>query len=98
MQISSETFINLKKNAIRYIRFNEERCRLYYSNNLEFHTLLEIARHGATINVVSDFVSNNCPEPFRASHDSLQHTFLSHAFKFWQKSKSALLATSIAII
>ncbi len=35
--------------------------------------------------------SNWSPGGFRISHDSLQHTFSTHAYKFWQKSQDTLL-------
>ena len=45
-----------------------------------------------------NFTPNAAPEPFRASHSSLQHTFLTHAYKFRQKSQGALLpTTSVAL-
>ena len=87
----------LKKEEVRANRFNEDRCRHYFSDDPEYLTLLEIARHGATIDVAPNFTPNVAPEPFRASHSSLQHTFLTHAYKFWQKSQGALLPTSVAL-
>ena len=94
---SFEAFITAKKDAVKDERFNETRCREFFSDDPEFPTLLEIAMHGATIDVAADFKCNCKPEPFRASHGSLEHTFLAHAYKFWSKSQGALLPTEVAV-
>ena len=52
---SFEAFIDLKKEEVRANRFNEDRCRHYFSDDPEYLTLLEIARHGATIDVAPQF-------------------------------------------
>ena len=93
----SLAYINRKKSAVRLDRFNEVRCRQFFSNNPEFSTLLETAIHGASIDVASNFIPIEVPEGFRVSHDSLQHTFSTHAYKFWQKSQGILLPTDVAV-
>lgn len=94
---SFEAFVEGKKAAVLSSRFNEARCREYFSDDPEFATLLELATNGATIDVDPDFVPNTRPEPFRVSHDTLQHTYEIHAFKFWQKSQGILLPTDVAL-
>ena len=94
---SFESFISMKKDAVRALRFNEDRSRKFFSNDPEFSTLLEIAIHGATIVVAPNFVPIEVPEQPRASHKALQQTFLAHAYKFWQKSHGALLPTELAV-
>ena len=48
---------------------------------------------GVTIDV-APVLSDPTPQP---SHASLHHTFLSHAFKFWQKSQGVLLPMAAAL-
>ena len=54
----------------------------------------EIATVGVTVDVAPGFLSNPTPQP---SYASLHHTFLSHAFKFWQKSQGVLLPIAVAL-
>jgi hypothetical protein len=83
------------KQSVMYAdRFNESRCRLFYSDDPEFTTLLHLAVVGAVVDVDPAFVPVASPDKPRASHTKLRRCFEKHIFKLWNKGRGVALPFS----
>ena len=77
-------------------RFNVDRCRTCFSEDPEFERLMELASHGAFIDVAPEFV--RCPFPDASRPlltKQLSRTIAKHAFKLWVKGDVIILPFSV---
>ena len=83
-----------KQNLVRANRFNESRCRLFYSDDPEFSTLLSLAVTGAIVDVNPSFLPIASPDKPRSSHAKMRRCFEKHIFKLWTKGRGVALPFS----
>jgi hypothetical protein len=83
--------ITAKRNANRAGRFNVERVNAMFREDPDYLTLLDIAEHGARIELPPGAVLASDPPAMRAKQQRMPLTVQKHAFKLWQKGRGMVL-------
>jgi hypothetical protein len=83
--------ITAKRNANRAGRFNVERVNAMFKSDPDYLTLLDIAEHGARIELPPGAVLASDPPEMRAKQQRMPLTVQKHAFKLWQKGRGMVM-------
>lgn len=91
---SIANLIALRQDEARVGRFNEVRCRRLFASDPEFGPLLDLAVHGAVVEVDPLFVPISDPDKPRLSHSKLHNCFAKHLHKLWELGRGVALSVS----
>lgn len=83
--------IAAKRQACLPGRFNVERVTAMFREDPDYLTLMDLAEHGARIELSPDVVLDRVPPPMRAKQLRMPLTVQKHAFKLWKKGRGMIM-------
>ena len=83
--------IEAKRRACMPGRFNVERVNAMFREDPDYLTLMDLAEHGARIELSQDVLLDRVPPPMRAKQLRMPLTVQKHACKLWKKGRGMIM-------
>jgi len=88
---SIEELIRLRQADLRPFVLNEDNVRTWFAEDPEFERLLDLAQHGARVEVGPSFVRQASPPPLRNLHTQLGNIWPAYACDMWEQNLAIIL-------